>query len=87
MKNFKEFRKEITEVSRYDVRNYRWPTVEFSSSSYANDAEKLLLKKNNWKSYDNFFRVNGSKIEFSSFKINEPKAKAAFKKALGFDLR
>ena len=79
---------EINEaLSKYDINNYRWPEVKFKSSSYANDAASALEKKLNWKSYDNWFDINGDKLEFSTYKLKEPEALVAFKKATGIDLK
>jgi hypothetical protein len=78
---------EINEVSKYDINDYRWPEIKFNSSSYANDAASALEKKMNWKSYDNWFDINGDKLEFSTYKLKEPEAIVAFKKATGIDLK
>ena len=85
MKTFKEIRN-ITEVSKYDIRDFNWPTVKFTSSSYANDAVNAFEKKLRWKPDDSWFSQNGSKIEFSTYKLKENEAIAAFKKALNIDL-
>lgn len=94
-KTFKEFREsatstgtELTEasISKYDVRYFSYPKVEFKSTTYAADAHDLILKKMKWKLGDNKLSQSGSTIRFNDYKIKEKEAVAAFKKSTGVDL-
>ena len=89
MKTFFQIREsiELNEVSKYDIRDYSWPDIEFTSSSYARDIPDMLAKKG-YKTYDNWVDQNGEKVTFNTMKWkNEKEALDAFKKATGIDLK
>ena len=74
-------------VSKYDVRNYRWPEIEFTASTYARDIPDMLHKKG-FRTYDNWVDQRGEKVTFNTMKWkNEKEALDAFKKATGIDLK
>jgi hypothetical protein len=90
-KTFKEFRESadnvITEaISKYDIRYFNYPKVEFKGTTNANDAYQQLLKGMKWKLSDNMVEQRGSTMRFNDYKIKEKEAVAAFKKATGIDL-
>lgn len=93
-KTFKEFREsatsagtELTEaLSKYDVRYFNYPKVEFKGTANANDAYQQLLKGMKWKLSDNYVEQRGSTMRFNDYKIKEKEAVAAFKKSTGIDL-
>ena len=73
-------------LSKYDIRYFNWPKVEFKGTANANDAYKQLLKGMKWKSYDDMVNQRGSTMRFNDYKIKEKESVAAFKKATGIDL-
>ena len=76
----------LTEVSKYDIRNYSWPDIEFTSSSYARDIPDMMHKKG-YRTYDNWVDQSGETVTFNTMKWkNEKEALVAFKKATGIDL-
>jgi hypothetical protein len=90
-KTFKEFRESadnvITEaISKYDIRYFNYPKVEFKGTANANDAYQQLLKGMKWKLSDNMVEQRGSTMRFNDYKIKEKEAVDAFKKSTGIDL-
>ena len=90
-KTFKEFRESADNVinealSKYDIRYFNYPKVEFKGTANANDAYQKLLKANKWKLSDNMVDQRGSTMRFNDYKIKEKEAVDAFKKATGIDL-
>ena len=73
-------------LSKYDIRYFNWPKVEFKGTANANDAYQQLLKGMKWKLSDNYVEQRGSTMRFNDYKIKEKESVAAFKKATGIDL-
>ena len=62
----------LTEVSKYDIRNYSWPDIEFTSSSYARDIPDMMHKKG-YRTYDNWVDQSGETVTFNTMKWKNEK--------------
>lgn len=90
-KTFKEFRESTDNalneaISKYDIRYFNYPKVEFKGTANARDAHEQLMKSAGYKLSDNMVDQRGSTMRFNDYKIKEKEAVAVFKKATGIDL-
>ena len=92
-KTFKEFREstdnainEAYTISKYDIRYFNYPKVEFKGTANARVAHEQLMKSAGYKLSDNMVDQRGSTMRFNDYKIKEKEAVAVFKKATGIDL-